>query len=131
MTRHTHTPIPSILASLLVAAALVGARPTSADPAVQADARVLSSSTALSIPIMSPEGKALRLDYLPGNGWRSTTALNGKGSAYQVTQSEAMAAQGASDEHPLSVFVDGPTGFVFVWVHDAAGWKFVGRVGTQ
>ena len=32
-------------------------------------------------------------------------------------------------EHPLSVIVDGPTGFVFAWMHETASWKFGGRVG--
>jgi hypothetical protein len=28
-------------------------------------------------------------------------------------------------QSPLSVFIDGPTGYTFVYVQDA-GWKFVG-----
>jgi hypothetical protein len=33
-------------------------------------------------------------------------------------------------DEPLTVFIDGPTGFTFVWMRDA-GWKFVGRVVDQ
>jgi hypothetical protein len=35
------------------------------------------------------------------------------------------ATLGALDGDPLTVFIDGPTGYTFVWT-DTSGWKFVG-----
>lgn len=31
------------------------------------------------------------------------------------------------DGEPLTVFIDGPSGFTFVWDRDG-GWKFVGKI---
>ena len=37
------------------------------------------------------------------------------------------AKEAVLDDEPLSVFIDGPSGFTFVWNRDG-GWKFVGKV---
>lgn len=84
----------------------------------------------VSIPVRGPDGNALRLDFRPGNGWRFSDAQGDGASALKVgTDIPALESDHASPvEHPLSVTVDGPTGFVFVWMHETANWKFVGRV---
>jgi hypothetical protein len=88
----------------------------------------------LSIPIQRPDGNALRLDFRPGNGWRFSDGPGDDASARKVGTDipEALESAPASPaEHPLSVTVDGPTGFVFVWMHETASWKFVGRVSDH
>jgi hypothetical protein len=88
----------------------------------------------LSIPVQGPDGNALRLDFRPGNGWRLSDAQGDGASARKVGTDipEALESDHASPvEHPLSVTVDGPTGFVYAWMHDSASWKFVGRVSDH
>lgn len=90
------------------------------------------AASQLSIPVRGPDGTALRLDLRPGNGWRfaaapgvGATALNAGTELPDALESERTSLV----EHPLSVTVDGPTGFVFGWMHETASWKFIGRVG--
>jgi hypothetical protein len=56
-----------------------------------------------------------------GNGW-GTAALAAVG-APSIAAQQTLA-------RPLTVFVDGPTGFTFMYVLDE-GWKFVGRVADR
>jgi hypothetical protein len=61
-------------------------------------------------------------------GWNA----EGTGSSKAVLAAVGappVAAQQAL-ERPLTVFVDGPTGFTFMYVLDE-GWKFVGRVADR
>jgi hypothetical protein len=33
-------------------------------------------------------------------------------------------------KQPLTVFIDGPSGYTYVWMRDE-GWKFVGRIAGR
>jgi hypothetical protein len=95
---------------------------------------VSEASSQLSIPVQGPDGNALRLDFRPGNGWRFSDAQGDGATALKVGTGipEALESDHASPAgHPLSVTVDGPTGFVYAWMHDSASWKFVGRVSDH
>lgn len=88
----------------------------------------------LSIPIQGPDGDSLRLELRPGNGWRFSGVPGDGARARRVgtDMPEALESDHASPvQHPLSVTVDGPTGFVFVWMHETASWKFIGRVSDH
>jgi hypothetical protein len=81
----------------------------------------------LSIAIDGPKGTSFRLVYNGGNGWQFAN--------YSATKLVSVAQQagptGLIEALPTdtlqSVFVDGPTGYVFVYVIDE-GWRFVGSV---
>lgn len=103
-------------------------------PAAYKNSTASEVPSQLSIPVRGPDGNALRLDFRPGNGWRFSGAQGDGASALKVGNNipDAPESDPASAvEHPLSVIVDGPTGFVFAWMHDSASWKFVGRVGDH
>jgi len=81
----------------------------------------------LSIAIDGPKGAPFRLVYNADNGWQfadySATKL--------VSAAQPAGPTGLIEPLPTetlqSVFVDGPTGYVFVYVIDE-GWRFVGSV---
>ncbi|MGF6289644.1 hypothetical protein [Paraburkholderia youngii] len=93
----------------------------SAGPAV-ADGR-------LSFTVQSPSGEASRLTYLRGDGrWLEDHAASNTPDEVRMTPASAERQQEASAPvHPESIFIDGPTGFTYVWTA-GLGWKFVGRV---
>jgi hypothetical protein len=84
----------------------------------------------LSIAIDGPKGSSFQLVYKAGNGWEFAN--------YSATKLVSAAQQdgptGLIETLPTdtlqSVFVDGPTGYVFVYVIDE-GWKFVGSVADK
>jgi hypothetical protein len=99
-----------------------------ADPNTSAtDAR---EHTPLSIAIDGPKGMSFRLIYTVSNGWEFADPAGPKlvraGQQEGLTGSIAALPTGA----PQSVFVDGPSGYVFVYVLDE-GWRFVGSVADR
>lgn len=82
--------------------------------------------------LKSPDGKAFQLVHFRGCGWKQLS-VNDSGddnvalpqmSFAPISAAHAEAsAQTTAD--PLAVFVDGPTGYTFVYTTEA-GWKFVG-----
>lgn len=81
----------------------------------------------LSIAIDGQKGTSFRLVYTAGKGWnfadhtgpRLASAGSGEGATGPI--------QALPAETPQSVYVDGPTGYVFVYLLDD-GWRFVGSV---
>lgn len=92
-----------------------------------APAQVLSLKSAKNIPF--------QLAYFRGCGWRyvadpshidSDTSQSQQASGYATS----VVKMGLPVNEPLTVFIDGPTGYTFVWVRDA-GWKFVGQMAGE
>ena len=89
----------------------------------------------LTLFIEDPNGNALRLVHVGGEGWSYASgrkAVDRGGDPLQKTAlSSTTPSQGADAALPtedvLTVFIDGPSGFTYVWLRDA-GWKFVGRI---
>ena len=81
----------------------------------------------LSIAIDGPKGASFRLVYNAGHGWQFTDYS----AAKLVSAAQQAGPTGLIEPLPTetlqSVFVDGPTGYVFVYVIDE-GWRFVGSV---
>ena len=90
----------------------------------QAPAQVLSLRDANNAPF--------KLAYYRGCGWRYLPFRQTMGQplseprAMRVSQAAPSSAAIPSSE-PLTVFIDGPTGYTFVWAPDK-GWKFVGQM---
>lgn len=90
--------------------------------------QVVAGSGPLTLFIQPPAGRTMRLTYSVNDGWHASTTRGATtqvaGAAYAVaaqTEPESEAGQ------PMTVFIDGPSGFTYFWVPDI-GWKFVGRV---
>jgi hypothetical protein len=73
-------------------------------------------SAGPTIFLTGPNGKRSTLSYSANAGWR-----------LRSWAAEGRAAAGGSPEQPLTVYLDGPTGYAFIYVL-AEGWKFVGRI---
>jgi hypothetical protein len=94
-------------------------------------------SAPLTLFIEDPSGNPLRLVHVQGEGWRSASgwkAVDRAGVPLQKTALPSATPPRSADapspaEEPLTVFIDGPSGFTYVWLRDA-GWKFVGRIAS-
>lgn len=86
----------------------------------------------LTLFVQSPGGSTLRLTYIQDDGWK----FDDHDASLEWTEGRvtpAMASQQKEDAvatRPLTVFIDGPTGYTYVWIRDQ-GWKFVGRITDQ
>ena len=47
-----------------------------------------------------------------------------------VDDLDATANGATPDDEPLTVFIDGPSGFTFVWDREGR-WKFVGKIANE
>jgi hypothetical protein len=88
------------------------------------------ADSPLTLVIQSASGGTSRLTYVENDGWRlddsDATLKPGEARLTPVTtQPEQPGAK-----QPLTVFIDGPSGFTYIWVRDE-GWKFVGRIAER
>ncbi len=86
----------------------------------------------LTITVQTPSGGTSRLTYINEEGWRldDRDARLKPGEA-RITPASAEQQKGASaGEQPMTVFIDGPTGFTYVWLPDH-GWRFIGRLSDR
>ena len=93
------------------------------------DARAPRAAAPLTLHLQDASGNAVRLVHLPGVGWQYDQARGAgsplKKAALQTTATPA--SGGSGDDVPLTVFIDGPSGFTYVWNRDD-GWTCVGRL---
>ena len=98
-----------------------------------------TKSVPLIVLLSGPGGEPSTLLYSPEAGWRLHAGWNSADTAVgtEASQRAAMATQPTSPpeeqpilERPLTVFLDGPTGFTYIYLLDK-GWKFVGRVAQE
>lgn len=82
---------------------------------------------ALNIAVDSQKGASFRLIYDAGSGWKVADYSGPRLASANPQPGPTGALKPPPSETPQSVFVDGPSGYVFVYVLDE-GWKFVGRV---
>lgn len=89
-------------------------------------------SSPLTLFIDPPTGRTFRLIYSPGDGWRfADRAVGPRPTEASLTATPTPRSEDSlGADEPLTVFIDGPTGYSYVWMRDA-GWKFVGRVAEQ
>lgn len=90
-------------------------------------------SPAVTLFVETPTGTTVRLVYVPDGGWifrdgKADPPLSGTALA-RTTAPQRVEAPAITNE-PLTVFIDGPSGFTYVWMRDA-GWKFVGRIADK
>ena len=103
-----------------------------------AQPRGTGRGSPLTLYLEDASGNAFRLVHVQDAGWKyaegwkspdrgawlfRTTAFGSK--------TPAPAAKAAvPDDEPLTVFIDGPSGFTYVWNRDD-GWKFVGKIADR
>lgn len=83
----------------------------------------------LTMTIESPSGESSLLTYQQGIGWRFDDQTGRKVPKAQAI-STAWAAEPKSADRPLSVLIDGPTGYTYVWAADK-GWQYVGHIAAR
>jgi hypothetical protein len=85
------------------------------------------------LTIQSPSGGALRLSYIADEGWKADPMAGGakpRVAAVSMPQPDADPELDEATRKPMTVFIDGPTGFTYFWSREH-GWKFVGRLTGQ
>ncbi|CDY79237.1 hypothetical protein BGLT_01932 [Caballeronia glathei] len=82
----------------------------------------------LTLNLEAPSGGTVQLVYRERDGWSfGGAAVQPQRVATSLPAARATPDEGAEADKPLTVFIDGPTGYTYVWVADQ-GWKFVGKV---
>lgn len=116
----------------------VSASTTSTDASQAPPASVERSTTGHAAPVTiyveDPQGNAFRLVHVVGSGWRYVAGWQASDGRFtsllrKVTlrAPPPAAASTAPSVEPLTVFIDGPSGYTFVWTREGA-WKFVGKI---
>ena len=94
----------------------------------RAGERQATSTAPLTMLVEDSAGNAVRLTHVPGTGWKYDRASRAdsplRAAAFQTMPS---AAADANADASLTVFIDGPSGFTYVWNRDG-GWKFIGKL---
>jgi hypothetical protein len=107
-------------------------------PAI-AEPRRSGRGSPLTLYMEDTNGNAFRLVHVQGTGWRYAEGWKSPNSAdaslpHKValkSTTSAPPAKGATPEdEPLTVFIDGPSGFTFVWDREGK-WKFVGKIANE
>ena len=91
----------------------------------------------LTLLLSGPKGDRSTLAYSADSGWRMQPGWQVKAGADGIRPTPVAypvppesAAPEAAMTRPLTVFLDGPTGFTFIYVQ-GEGWKFVGQIASQ
>jgi hypothetical protein len=113
---------------------------TASDPSsAQSDGAIatpcLGRTPSQVLYLRDPKGAPFNLAYIRGCGWRylhvrqTMNRPSSEPGKPRVSETASLSAAIPSDE-PLTVFIDGPTGYTFAWIHDR-GWKFVGQTSEE
>ena len=79
---------------------------------------------AQAFSLQGPDDTMSRLVHVPGSGWTHLATATTDTDARPQSMSPGISTP---MQDALSVFIDGPTGYTFVWI-EGSGWKFVGRM---
>ena len=112
-------------------------RTAQATPATAvAEPRRAVHGSPLTLYVEDPNGKALQLVYVEGTGWKygapktrehDGSSLFRKIAFWSTSPASAAAKDVVPSDEAHTVFIDGPSGFTYVWTRDG-GWKFVGTL---
>jgi len=105
-----------------------------------ARAELSSASTTAASPftlhIEDASGNAVRLVRVEGSGWKLAIDATAPGSdakslvheaSYESSKVDRPPQAVTSVDEPLTVFIDGASGFTYVYNQDG-GWRFVGKL---
>lgn len=102
---------------------------TSRNATMPGEEQARSANSRPTLLVQTPAGNTLRLTYLAATGWKLETP-NAPPRASQARSMPVGSSRREEDrgvKEPVTVFVDGPTGYTYLWMQDQ-GWKFAGRV---
>jgi hypothetical protein len=93
---------------------------------------IAADNAPLTLDVQTPTGATARLTYADDDGWRlDDRDARLKPTEARITQASTEPLTEASGgERPMTVFIDGPTGFTYVWMREQ-GWKYVGRLSDH
>lgn len=115
---------------------------TEAAPLATAPARAEPSYAGRGLPLtlhVEDSSGNFQLIRVEGAGWKYAEERKSPGSAaaslfrkvaFRSTTPARPPKEVTPGDEPLTVFIDGPSGFTFVW-YRASGWKFVGKVSDN
>jgi hypothetical protein len=112
---------------------------TGTSPALgQTIASPAAENSTPTIMLSGPKGDPLTLIHSPDGGWQLQAGWPSQQQEYFARSADAVFSEVDSSqtdaqqvvERPLTVFVDGPTGYTFIYLQDE-GWKFVGQVARR
>ena len=98
--------------------------------------RRAGSGSPFTLYVEDPNGNTFRLVRVEGGAWKYAEGGRSpdrgdnwlfRKTGFGSTTPAPAPKDAVPDEEPLSVFIDGPSGFTFVSNRDG-GWKFVGKV---
>ena len=115
--------------------AAAGESVRSTPPNAIQEPRRAANASPLTLYVEDPSGNAFRLIHIEGTGWKYAEGWNPSDHAGQSllrrmafwSTGPTASTKQAIGEEPLTVLIDGPSGFTFVWNRDD-GWKFVGKI---
>ena len=93
----------------------------------------------LTLYVEDSSGNNFQLIRVEGTGWKYAEGRKSPGSVatslfrrvvFRSTTPAQPPKEVTPGDEPLTVFIDGPSGFTFVW-HRESGWKFVGKVSDN
>ena len=100
----------------------------------QTIASPMMQNSESTIMLSGPTGDRLALVHSPDAGWQLRAGWSSGQHDLSPRSTKAVYSDVSPEaddqpvlERPLTVFVDGPTGYTFIYVLDE-GWKFVGQV---
>ena len=87
------------------------------------------TDSPLTLAVVAPSGAQYRLAYAAGQGWRFVDGIPDSLSLKLASNGNVKAVLSPTSDslQPQAVFIDGPTGYTFVWVPEGR-WQFVGHV---
>jgi len=143
---------PPLYAALAGVALAVVAPASVAAPDVAPDAQVASlagrtqmtpapsaAAAPFTLYLEDASGNAFRLVRVEGSGWKYADGWKAPESRaksplqdvrYEASRVERPAEEMSNVDEPLTVFIDGPSGFTFVY-NQEGGWKFVGKLADR
>jgi len=107
-------------------------------PAI-AERRPAGRGSPLTLYMQDSTGNPFRLVHVQGTGWRYASGWKSPDKApasllrkvaFWSTPPSRPAVSPTPEGEPLTVFIDGPTGFTYVWDR-AGGWTFVGKIADR
>ena len=115
--------------------AATGESVRSTSPNAIEERRRAGRASPLSLYVEDPNGNVFRLVRIEGSGWKYAEGWNASDHAVQSllrrmafwSAGPTPSAKQVIMDEPLTVLIDGPSGFTFVWNRDD-GWTFVGKI---
>jgi hypothetical protein len=99
-------------------------------------AQAPTAAAPFTLYLEDASGNAFRLVRIEGSGWKYADgwkAVDSRATSmlqevnYEPSKRERPAEEMSDVGEPLTVFIDGPSGFTFVY-NQEGGWKFVGKL---